>query len=404
MVWRYYLARFPQTQIYHPVRIALFSHKFWPDVSGLCTYTGRLTEYLTAQGHDVRVLTTTLSSRRNTSERMAPNLLVRRFTTALANHPPYYFAPGLLAPGSFRELDDVDVVHSVGYYFFGTVFAHAAAAVRKIPHVLTPVYMLNPLTWQRRWFDAVHGRRLVRRSAHVIPQSTHEVELLRADRFELPATTVVPFGVDSQLFEEDYPVNDLRERHQISPDERVLLFVGKIMSPKGAFDALEAVARLLAAGRKLRLIMIGDVHSREKDLFANRVNELGLHRAVVLPGALTDRREISRYYQLSDAVLFPSQYEQFGIVAVEAAGSGKPLLGTPVGIMQSLVPRYEYGLLHRFGDIDQFTRNLVEVLDSSRYRDNAKRHRREILSSHDWRRISADTENIYRHIARRSGD
>jgi glycosyltransferase involved in cell wall biosynthesis len=385
------------------MRIALFCHKFWPDVSGLCTYTGRLTEYLIAQGHDVRVLTTTLSTNHNSTERIAPNLLVTRFTTALANHPPYYFAPGLLTPTGYRSLDDVDVVHSVGYYFFGTVFAHTAAAIRHTPHVITPVYMLNPLTWQRRSFDTVMGRRLVRGAAHVIPQSVHEVELLKADRFELPSNTIVPFGVDSQLFEEDYAVNDLRQRHEIAADERVLLFVGKVMSPKGAFDTLDVLQRLLATGRKLRLIMIGDVHSREKELFANRLSQHALQRAVVLMGALTDRREIARYYQLSDAVLFPSQYEQFGIVAVEAAGSGRPLIGTPVGIMQSLVPQYEYGLLHRFGDIDQFARNVIEVLDSPRYRENAKRHRREILASHDWRRISVQTERIYRQAARADG-
>ena len=324
----------------------------------------------------------------------------RRWLTILL----YYFAPGLLTPSGVRALDDVDIVHSVGYYFFGSVFAHATAAFRKTPHVITPVYMLNPLTWQRRSFDAIMGRRMVRHAAHVIPQSAHEVDLLRADRFELPSNTIVPFGVDSELFEQDYEVDDLRRRHEIGADERVLLFVGKVMSPKGAFNTLEVVARLLAAGRQLRLIMIGDVHSREKDLFAARLGQLGLQRAVVLLGALTDRREISRYYQLSDAVLFPSQYEQFGIVAVEAAGSGRPLVGTPVGIMQSLVPKYEFGLLHRFGDIDQFARNVVEVLDSPRYRENAKRHRREILSSHDWRRISMQTENIYREAARQPGD
>ena len=386
------------------MRIALFCHKFWPDVSGLCTYTGRLTEYLTRQGHEVRVLTTTLTSNRDSREQIAPNLLVRRFTTALANHPPYYFAPGLLTPNVFRTLDDVDVVHTVGYYFFGTAFAHVTAAIRSTPHVLTPVYMLNPLTWQRRSYDAVMGRRLVRRAAHVIPQSAHEVELLRADRFRLPSSTIVPFGVDSELFEKDYDVEDLRQRHEIARDEKVLLFVGKVMSPKGAFDALEVVARLLAGGRKLRLLMIGDLHSREKDLFAARLVQLGLQRAVILLGALTDRREIARYYQLSDAVLFPSQYEQFGIVAVEAAGSGRPLLGTPVGIMQSLVPQYQFGLLHRFGDIEQFARNAIEVLDSPRYRENAKKSRREILDSHDWRHISMQTEKIYRQVARSTGD
>ena len=386
------------------MRIALFCHKFWPDVGGLCTYAGRLTEYLAGRGHDVRVFTTTLGSNGGSSERIAANLVVTRFPTALANHPPYYFAPRLLTPTGLRSVRDVDVVHTIGYYFFGTVFAHAASAYQNVPHVVTPVYTLNPSNWQRRSFDAVMGRRLVRNAAHVIPQSAHEVELLRADRFELRSSTVVPFGVDSELFEHDYDVEDLRRRHDIIRDEHVLLFVGKVMSPKGAFDALEAVARLLAAGRRLRLILVGDVHSREKDLFASRIAQLGLQRAVVLLGALTDRREIARYYQLADVVLFPSQYEQFGMVAIEAAGSGRPLIGTPVGIMQSLVPQYEFGLLHRFGDIDQFVRNVTEVLDSPRYRENAQRHRREILSSHDWRHISMQTENIYRQATRQTGD
>ena len=291
-------------------------------------------------------------------------------------------------------------MHTVGYYFFGTAFAHAVTRRRGIPHVTTPVYTLNPSSWQRRSFDALMGRRIVRQAAHVIPQSAHELELLGADRFEVRSRTIIPFGVDSNLFEEDHDVKDLRQRHGIGGDERVLLFVGKVMSPKGAFDSLAVVARLRAEGRKLRLIMIGEVHSRERETFDARVRGLGLEAAVILLGTVTDRREIARYYQLSDAVLFPSQYEQFGIVAIEAAASGRPLLGTPVGIMQTLVPRYEFGLLHPFGDIDRFATNLVHVLDSPRYRENALRHRREILSSYDWRSISAHTEQTYARVVR----
>jgi glycosyltransferase involved in cell wall biosynthesis len=150
----------------------------------------------------------------------------------------------------------------------------------------------------------------------------------------------------------------------------------------------------------VRLIMIGEIHDRERETFAARIRALALEASVVLAGAVTDRREISRYYQLSDIVLFPSQYEQFGIVAVEAAASGRPLLGTPVGVMQTLVPRYEFGLLHPFGDIDRFTHNANELLDAPRFRENAARHRREILSRYDWRAISADTEQIYEQASR----
>ena len=68
--------------------------------------------------------------------------------------------------------------------------------------------------------------------------------------------------------------------------------------------------------------------------------------------------------------------------------------------MQTLVPQYEFGLLHSFGDIDAFTRNANEVLDTPSYRGNAMQHRREILSRYDWRTISADTERIYEQAVR----
>ena len=383
------------------MRIAIFCHKFWPAVGGLCTYTGRLAEYLVDRHHEVRVFTTKSPPDSADREQVAPHLLVRRFETALGSHPPYYFMPGLLRMAASSEFRTVDVVHSVGYYFFGSVLGHALAKVHGVPHISTPVYTLNPSTWQRRAFDRVMGRRLVHNADHVIPQSEHELQLLRADRFDVTSSTVVPFGVDSALFDQDYDVEDLRARHAIARDEKVLLFVGKVMSPKGAFDSLDLMGRLRSSGRQVRLIMIGDIHDREREAFAARIRALGLDAAVVLLGTVNDRREIARYYQLSDVVLFPSQYEQFGIVALEAAASGRPLLGTPVGIMQTHVPRYQFGLLHPFGDIDGFARNANELLDVPHYRDNAIRHRREILSRYDWRTISADTERIYERAMRK---
>jgi glycosyltransferase involved in cell wall biosynthesis len=384
------------------MRIAIFCHKFWPAVGGLCTYTGRLAEYLVDRQHDVLVFTAKSPPDSAAREQIAPRFLVRRYETALASHPPYYFMPGLLKMAASSEFRTVDVVHSVGYYFFGTVLGHALAKAHGVPHVSTPVYTLNPSNWQRRSFDRFMGRRLVRHADHVIAQSEHELQLMHADRFDVTSSTIVPFGVDAALFDQDYDVEDLRARHTIGRDEQVLLFIGKVMSPKGAFDCLEVMARLRSRGRRARLIIIGDVHDREREMFASRIRTLDLEAAIVLVGPLSDRREIARYYQLSDAVLFPSQYEQFGIVAIEAAASGRPLLGTPVGIMQTLVPRYEFGLLHPFGDIEHFTRNTNEVLDVPMYRENAVRHRREILSQYDWRTISANTERIY-ELAVRNG-
>ena len=383
-----------------PMRIALLCHKYWPAVGGLCTYTGRLVEYLVERGHRVDIFTTQTPADTPEFERIGPSSAIRRFKPRSRNHLPFYIMPGLVAHAVSREFGEADVVHSVGYYFFPSVFGQAASWIRGKPHVCTPVFALNPATWEREVFDKTMGRRLVRNASHVIVQSDHERRLMHEHRFTLPRQSVVPFGVDSWIFDCNYDVSDLRTRHAISESEQVLLFVGKIMSPKGAFDCLEAVARLRAAGRRVRLIMIGDVHARERTRFKDDVERLALGESVILTGPLTDRVEIARYYQLADAVVFPSQYEQFGIVAIEAGASGKPLLSTPVGIMQTLVPRYENGLLHPFGDLDRFTQNLIDVLDTPRFRNNAARHRAEFLTTYSWREIARQTENIYADVVR----
>ena len=266
------------------MRIAIFCHKFWPAVGGLCTYTGRLAEYLVDRKHDVLVFTSKSPPDSAAREQVAPNLLVRRFEIAFGSHPPYYFMPALLRMAASSEFRNVDVVHSVGYYFFGTVFGHALAKAHGVPHVSTPVYTLNPSNWQRRSFDRVLGRRIVCNADHVIPQSEHEHGLLRAGGFEVKSSTVVPFGVDSHLFDQDYDVDDLRSRHSIARDEKVLLYVGKVMSPKGAFDCLDMLARLRTRGRRVRMIMIGDVHDRERESFAARIRVLDLDAAIVSLG------------------------------------------------------------------------------------------------------------------------
>ena len=226
------------------MRIALFCHKFWPAVGGLCTYTGRLADTLAARGHDVRVFTARTPRNTPAIEELSPHLVVRRFATALASHPPYHFMPALLTLSASPIVRDVDVVHTVGYYFFGTVLAHAVARTSRIPHVSTPVYTLNPSSWQRRTFDAVVGAQY--RKAVGTRHSAVGARARPAARRSLRAAhaPIVPFGVDSSFFREDHDVEDLRQRHAIHSDERVLLFVGKVMSPKGAFDCLEVVAKL----------------------------------------------------------------------------------------------------------------------------------------------------------------
>ena len=384
------------------MHLVILCHKFWPSVGGLQTYTQRLTEFLQAQGHRVDVFTTRSPATAPRREQLAANLAVHRFPTRLANHFPFHFMPRLLASAGQDALRSADIIHSVGYQFFPTVLGYWVASVFDIPHVVTPVFTLNPETWQRRLYDRALGRRLVHDARRVVVQSQRELELLREHHFELPDHSIIPFGVDAIQFERDADIASLRQQLGLT-DEKVLLFVGKIMHSKGAFKALDALRQVLDAGLRVRLVMVGEIHARQREDFHAQIRTAQLDDHVILTGPVQHEDGLMRYYQLADAVVFPSQYEQFGIVAIEAAARGRPLLGTPVGVMQDLIPRHDIGLLHPFDDVARFATNIREVLSNPRYSANARTCQRQVMEEFDWRRIAERTEGVYEELARPAG-
>ena len=384
------------------MHVVILCHKFRPSVGGLQTYTERLTTFLQTRGHRVDVFTTRSPSTAPQREQVGPDFVVTRFRTRFANHFPFHFMPQLLLTAGRAELRSADVVHSVGYQFFPTVLGYWVSSVFNIPHVVTPVFTLNPETWQRRLYDRLLGRRLVGDAHRLVVQSERELELLGRYHFRLPTHRIIPFGVDASAFEQDLEVTALRRKLGLE-DEQVVLFVGKIMSSKGAFKALDALRVVLDRGLRVRFVMVGEVHDRQQTMFRDHLRAASLESHVTLTGPVSHADGIAQYYQLADAVLFPSQYEQFGIVAIEAAASGRPILGTPVGVMQDLIPRFEIGLLHQFDDVEQLATNIQEVLQNPQYRTNALRHRAHILQEFDWERIAEQTESVYSEVTRGSG-
>ncbi|MFQ5743750.1 MAG: glycosyltransferase family 4 protein [Acidobacteriota bacterium] len=380
------------------MKIALLCHKFWPAVGGLCTYTWKLAEFLVGRGHKVQVFTSKVPVDSPARETIDSALRIYRFNPRLAKHIPFYFMPGLLSPAQLNRLWQSDLVHSVGYYFSPALLGHLVSRLSGSKYVSTVVFTRNPESWQRAWFDRLVGRQIVRGADHVILQSRREKDLVQSRGFTLPAHSIIPFGVDAAAFRRDYDVTSLRTRTCESEEEKVLLFVGRIISTKGSFRVLEAVKRARDRGLAVRLVMMGELVANEKEAFCRRRLELRLERAVTMTGVIHDEVEKARYYQMADAVVFPSQYEQFGMVAIEAVASGCPLLGTPVGIMQDIVPRFGIGLLHPFEDVERFAMNIREVLEENQFRLNATKHRGYFLEKYSWARIVEQTEALFQEL------
>ena len=148
-------------------------------------------------------------------------------------------------------------------------------------------------------------------------------------------------------------------------DGPVLLFVGRIQPLKGVDVAVRALAALNR--RDASLYVVGGASGMQGDIEVVRVNalinELGVTQQVhfVEPQA---HHMLSTYYRAADAVWVPSRSESFGLVALEAAACGTPVIANAVGGLLSLVDHGLTGYLVADRDPEMFAKYTAELLNN----------------------------------------
>lgn len=155
---------------------------------------------------------------------------------------------------------------------------------------------------------------------------------------------VVPPGVDHGVFVPG-DRGAARRALELDPSDRVVLFVGRIQPLKGAALAVRCVSEL---DPDVTLLVVGGPSGNDGGAEMRRlhslVEELGLgDRVRFVPPQ--PHSGLTVYYQAADVCLVPSRTESFGLVALEAAACGTPVVAADVGGLRSVVDDGHTGFL-----------------------------------------------------------
>ncbi len=230
-------------------------------------------------------------------------------------------------------------------------------------------------------------------SSEVIVNSNYmKNELQRLFGLPYEKINVVPNGVDLTLFngiDKDY---DFRRRFAMD-NEKIILFIGRLVYEKGIQTLISAMPKILDNYHDSKLVIAGK--GGMIDELKNQVNYLGLGNKVYFTGHLSSK-DVQKMYKCADVAVFPSTYEPFGIVAIEAMLSGTPVVTSDIGGLNEIIDHGVTGMKSYAGNPNSLADSILSLLFNKELCDTVSKNAKEkVKNQYNWTKITEDTHLAY---------
>lgn len=172
---------------------------------------------------------------------------------------------------------------------------------------------------------------------------------------------IIPNGVNAAKFDFDFPDQAEFRADYAEPDEKINFHVGRNVREKGAQVLIDAFSKLLSDYPKSKLLIVG---GGDRSWLKNQAEDLGIADRVYFTGFVDDDT-LLKLYKVIDVAVFPSLYEPFGIVALEAMAAKVPVVVTDVCGLKEVVDHGINGISTWAGDSNSLMWGIAEVFKKS---------------------------------------
>lgn len=293
----------------------------------------------------------------------------------------------------------VDIIHA-NYWLSGAV-GHKLKHELNIP-LVTTFHTLGE-TKKKSGFPEPNERlrvemEIVGCSDVVVANSENEQEQLHhlyganVDRVE-----IVPLGVEQALFSPGNP-NAAKDALGL-PTGPILLFIGRLQSLKGVDVAISTLRAM--DHENATLVIVGGASGQEGSLYESEIRNLannlpaGKKVAFIPP---QPHHILSTYYRAADIVIVPSRSESFGLVALEAAACGVPVVASSVGGLQNLIEDGKTGLLIEGWDPVEYAQAVDYLLSNPFKTTEIAMNAVDRAQTYTWGQTATRLQEIYQSV------
>lgn len=383
-----------------PLRVALVTETWLPEINGVARTLGRLVEGLQRHGHGIQLLRPRQGAHDAgmTDDRMTEELMPG---VPIPRYPGLRF--GLPLPGRLHRLwssQRPDIVHIATE---GPLGMAALAAARRLDLPVCTSFHTNFDAYSRHygfgWLRgaiARHLRRFHNRADLTLVPTGEQARALLRSGYE--RVEVLARGVDTALFNPARRNDALRRQWGVAADVPVVAYVGRLAPEKNLHQVLDAFAAIRQRQPAARLLFVGDGPARR---------ELQRRHPEHLYAGMRTGVDLAEHYASSDLFLFPSLTETFGNVTLEALASGLAVLAYDHAAAADLVDDDSNGRLVAPGDAAAFAAVAADLAADATTRNRLRGKAAPSVMHLGWERIqdrfvAVLQETAFRHTRKRA--
>lgn len=410
------------------MKIAIVSAVYYPMINGVATFAHNLATGLAKKGNEVVVLCPSFTGKKHVEK--DGNLTVHYLKSIRLpfypdqinevpdkkkvlgkEMPRVFYRRGLwVSPTPHREIAKIlkkfnpDVIHSQTSDPIGLA-ASLYARDKNVPFVTTGhtypdtiTGQLKALKWIKKPLDLALTNYLVDYQRHsdfaTMPteMAIEDLILKRRREFKVPFEALSN-GVDLSTFKPGKAKLEIYNKYKIPTDRPIALYVGRVDPEKTISRVVEAFAQVLEKIPEAMLFIVGD--GIDKSYLEDLVKSMEMQDSVKFLGKVLPP-ELYEIYKVGDLFVTASEIETQGIVLIEAAATGLPIVAVDKGAVRDICHDKENGKLCKAGgDIDGIAEGMIEILSDEDLRRKYSKKSLELSKKHDLNHTLERFEEIY---------
>ena len=389
----------------HKLKIGFFTDTYLPQVNGVVTSIELFRQELERQGHEVYIFCPRVAGEKD-GER------VIRFKSFRFLFQPEYHVSVPFSRHILRDFwsKDLDIVHAHTPFSIG-LMGYYYSYIKRVPfvhtyHTLYPEYIKSYILKGRFITPGMVAKLSAvfsNRCDLTIAPSVKIKKLLEGYGVTKPIK-ILATGVKIKDFRVKARPNNFRKQFKLKPSDKILTFVGRLGKEKNIdflISALPLIQKQISArggsasgGKNAKLVIIGDGPHRAN--LQKQASRLKVRNSVIFTGYYK-KPDVIKAYQASDLFVFASLTDTQGIVIIEAAAAGLPIIAVKDHAFSNILRTGQNGFATG-ENLQEFTDKVCQVLKNKKLYDKMARKSSQIAKEFSIENQTRKLVRIYRDL------